>query len=118
MRKGETLPEELRRRFLQAIWGFEGQVKAKMVKWPDRYEWCSFAAALGISSVNFFTTGYLTPLAKADPSRSRNWGADGGQERLSPGSEARAVRHLVGRTEMTVSNVWDSPLSRAISDSR
>lgn len=34
------------------------------------------------------------------------------------GSEARAVRHLVGRTEMTVSNVWDSPLSRAISDSR
>ena len=36
-----------------------------MVKWPDRYEWCSFAAALDISSVNFFTARDLTPLAKA-----------------------------------------------------
>ena len=36
-----------------------------MVKRPDRYEWCSFAAALGISSVNFFTARDLTPLAKA-----------------------------------------------------
>ena len=36
-----------------------------MVKWPDRYEWCSSAAALGISSVNFFTARDLTPLAKA-----------------------------------------------------
>ena len=36
-----------------------------MVKWQDRYESCSFAAALGISSVNFFTARYLTPLAKA-----------------------------------------------------
>ena len=61
-------------------------VKAKMVRWPDEYERCSFAAAahdilkqladgprrlaelraaLRSAGANFFTARYLTPLAKS-----------------------------------------------------
>ena len=61
----EYMPDEKCELMNVAAYIDRNPVKAKMVKWPDRYEWCSFAAALGISSVNFFTARYLTPLAKA-----------------------------------------------------
>ena len=61
----EYMPDEKCELMNVAAYIDRNPVKAKMVKWSDRYEWCSFAAAQGISSVNFFTARYLTPLAKA-----------------------------------------------------
>ena len=84
-------------------------VKAKMVRWPDEYEWCSFAAAaydilkqladglrrpaelraaLGIASANFFTVRYLTPLAKTGYISV----AGGEKNRYLPGKQYRILR--------------------------
>ena len=86
-------------------------VKAKMVRWPDEYERCSFAAAahdilkqladgprrpaelraaLGIASANFFTARYLTPLAKSGYIAV----AGGEKNRYLPGKQYRILRIL------------------------